>query len=222
MHLETLLYMLLQSNQTRSPGSAPDFELLAKQARSAAVPNQWIRVPASTLSEGMNDPENDEGPERYFGWDNEKPQRLVSVPAFEAQARPLSNEDYARFLDQTKRSALPASWICDSSNPSRSHEEIQGEGKEAYMNGISPPLTKAYLKDKFVRTLYGPVPLAYALDWPIYASYDELSECAAWMNGRIPNAEEARSIYNYVDINKNKDTDSILTKKISAVNGYFA
>ena len=218
MHLETLLYMLLQSDKTRPPGVVPDFEILAKQARKAAVPNEWIKVPASTISVGMDDPENDEGPDRYFGWDNEKPRRSVDVPAFEAQARPLTNKDYARFLDHTNQDKVPASWIFSDSNGYHSQEpSVNGNG--VYLNGNSPLLTDAYLNGRFVRTVYGPVPLKHALDWPIFASYDELARCAEWMNGRIPTVDEARSIYNYVDINKNKHTDSILTKKVSGVNG---
>ena len=222
MHLETLLYMLLQSDKTRPPpGMAPDFEAMAKEARKAVVPNEWVKVPASTITVGLDDPENDDGPDRYFGWDNEKPQRSVHVPAFEAQARPLTNEDYAHFLNETDRDALPASWTTEgrlySSSKTEGVPPVNGNG--VYLNGASPQLTDAYLNGKFVRTVYGPVPLKHALDWPIFASYDELSRCAAWMSGRIPTADEARSIYSYVDYNKNKSVDSILTKKVSAVNG---
>ena len=218
MHLETLLYMLLQSDQIRPPGMAPDFELLATQAQLAARPNEWIKVPASSYNEGMIDPEHDEGPDRYFGWDNEKPQRSVNVPAFKAQARPLTNEDYAQYLEQTGQDNMPASWSFIAGNSAISRKPAT-DGDAVYLNGASPRLTDAYLHDKSVRTVYGSVPLKYALHWPVFASYDELHRCAAWMNGRIPTAAEVRSIYNYVDRNKNKHTDSILSKKISAVNG---
>lgn len=68
--------------------------------------------------------------------------------------------------------------------------------------------------------MYGPVPLEYALDWPVSASYDELAGCASWMGGRIPTAEEARSIYHYV-FQQNKLTAlNTLAKKVPAVNGY--
>ena len=222
MHLETLLYMLLQSDRTLPPpGVAPNFVALGQQARKAAVSNQWINIPASTVNVGLEDPENDEGPDRYFGWDNEKPQRLVNVPAFEAQARPLTNEDYACYLYHTGQDAIPASWISERSSKSASVDQQKAlvNGHSSYQNGLSPPLTNAYLQGKSVRTVYGPIPLEHALDWPVFASYDELSRCAAWMNGRIPSVEEVRSIYNYVDRNKNKKADSINTKKISAVNG---
>ena len=222
MHLETLLYMLLQSDRTLPPpGVAPDFVALGKQAREAAIPNQWISIPATTLRSGLDDPENDDGPDRYFGWDNEKPQRQVDVPAFEAQARPLTNEDYARYLYCTGQDTLPASWVSERSSHSAptDQQEALVDGHGFYRNGLSPPLTNAYLAGKSVRTVYGPISLEHALDWPVFASYDELSKCAKWMNGRIPSLDEVRSLYYYVDRNKNKKTDSINTKKVSAVNG---
>ena len=213
--------MLLQTDKTiPPPGVAPDFVALGEQAREAAVPNQWIRIPASTIKVGLEDPENDDGPDRYFGWDNEKPQRLIDVPAFEAQARPLTNEDYARYLYHTGQDAVPASWVSERTGHfAPRHQEALVSEQSFYQNGLSPPLTDACLAGKSVRTVYGLISMEHALDWPVFASYDELSRCATWMNGRIPSVEEVRSIYNYVDLNKNKKTDSITTKKVSAVNG---
>ena len=56
-----------------------------------------------------------------------------------------------------------------------------------YMNGDTAFYD--FLNDKAVRTVYGPVPLKYALDWPVSASYDELVGCAAYMGGRIPSMD---------------------------------
>ena len=223
MHLETLLYMLLQSDKTLPPpGVVPDFESLGRQAEERAVPNEWIKIPSSKFSIGLDDLENDLGPDRFFGWDNEKPSREVEVPAFEAKARPITNEDYARYLDQTQQAKLPASWTSSSarsgvsSGDGGSHSH---NGTAVYMNGHSERLTNAYLSGKSVKTVYGPIPLEYALQWPVMASYDELSGCAKWMNGRMPTANEARSIYNHVDAIKKKELQSVLSRKISAVNG---
>ena len=224
MHLETLLYMLLQSDKTiPPPGVNPDFEALAKHADENAAPNEWIRVPASRFFVGLDDIENDLGPNRFYGWDNEKPRREVEVQAIEAKARPITNEDYARYLEQTYREKIPASWTSSSertgstfTNGSTS-ANINGYG--VYLNGHSERLTKAYLNGKSVKTVYGPVPLEYALQWPVMASYDELSGCAKWMNGRIPTVEEARNIYNHADVIKAKEGQSVLSRKISAVNG---
>lgn len=71
-----------------------------------------------------------------------------------------------------------------------------------------------------MRTVYGPVPLKFALHWPVFASYDELSGCATWMGGRIPTVEEARSIYDYVDRLKMEEAEQHLGKTVPAVNGY--
>ncbi len=76
-----------------------------------------------------------------------------------------------------------------------------------------------YLKDKAVRTVYGLIPLKYALDWPVAASYDELAGCAAWMGGRIPTMEEAKSIYTFAE--KQKEAASMhskLSNRVPAVN----
>ena len=58
-----------------------------------------------------------------------------------------------------------------------------------------------------------------ALDWPVSASYDELAGCAAYMGGRIPTMEEARSIYSFADGLK-KAMPQKLDKAIPAVNGW--
>ena len=224
MHLETLLYMLLQSDKTLPPpGVRPDFEALAIQARNNEVPNRWFEVPSSDISIGLDDPEDDSSPDRYFGWDNEKPIRSFRVPAFEAKARSISNAEYALYLEQTNNNKLPASWktltALDNTLPETISEFKEISGSKPYMNGASKPLTNAFLNSKAVRTVYGVVPLAYALDWPVMASYDELTGCAKWMNGRIPTMEEARSIYNYVDLIKMKDTGEVSAQTIPAVNG---
>ena len=81
-------------------------------------------------------------------------------------------------------------------------------------------LPGAYVDRIAVRTVYGLVPLKYALHWPIFASYDELAGCATWMSGRIPTVEEVRSIYQYVDVLKQEEAEQQLGKTVPAVNGY--
>lgn len=70
MHLETLLYMLLQSDKTLPPPIAtkPDFEAMARKARDARVENEWFDVPKQEITIGMNDPENETDNSRNFGW----------------------------------------------------------------------------------------------------------------------------------------------------------
>ncbi|KAL8630666.1 hypothetical protein Q9189_003589 [Teloschistes chrysophthalmus] len=225
MHLETLLYMLLQSDKTLPPpGAAPNFQALARTAQDNAVSNEWIGIPSTTLDVGLHDPEDDLRQPCYFGWDNEKPIHKTEVPAFQAKARPLTNEDYVRYLCATERHEIPASWVCthDRAKPSGPTGEILTKPIKPYLNGHSEPVEDSFVRDKCVRTVYGPVSLEHALAWPVYASYDELAGCAKWMNGRIPTADEVRSIYSYVDRMKTKEAEKVLTKKISAVNGHLS
>lgn len=70
MHLETLLYMLLQSDKTLPPpiAMAPNFEAMAQKARAARVENEWFDIPAQTITIGMDDPEDETNNSRFFGW----------------------------------------------------------------------------------------------------------------------------------------------------------
>lgn len=84
-------------------------------------------------------------------------------------------------------------------------------------NGVALP--ESFLDGKAVRTVYGLVPLKHALDWPVFASYDELAGCAAWMGGRIPTFEEVRSIYQHVEAVKKEQAEKQLSQTVPAVNG---
>jgi hypothetical protein len=123
---------------------------------------------------------------------------------------------------------LPASWV-EVKVDSESSIETNGvtDGTDGQTNGYSnghlngtAELPESFLTGKAVRTVYGPVPLKYALDWPIFASYDELTGCASYMGGRIPTFEEARSIYRYAEIMKGEKAERQLGKTVPAVNGY--
>lgn len=87
-------------------------------------------------------------------------------------------------------------------------------------NGHGSPNTplKAFIADKAVRTVYGLVPLKHALDWPVFASYDELAGCAVYMGGRIPTLEEARSLYGYAEQQKERLMNNKLSNLVPAVN----
>jgi len=126
---------------------------------------------------------------------------------------------YARYLEHTHNPKIPASW---SELKAHSNGYTNGNGNGS-VNGHSnnfAPLSNAYLEGKAVRTVFGLVPLKYALDWPVFASYDELAGCAKWMGGRIPTFEEVRSIYSHVDGLKQKEAERQLGKFVPAVNGY--
>ncbi|KAE8354165.1 Aldehyde/histidinol dehydrogenase [Aspergillus coremiiformis] len=191
MHLETFLYMLIQSDKMLPPPAAewPDFEKMYHEARKAQKPNEWFSIPEQTLPIGLDGADGNDVPPTAYGWDNEKPARLVTVPAFEAQGRPITNGEYAKFLQVTQSRRKPASWILTHSN-------------EDYViplaiNGSSVQATKDFMSNFAVRTVFGPVPLELAQDWPLMASYDEFARYAKWVGYRLPTFEEARSIYLY-------------------------
>lgn len=70
MHLETLLYMLLQSDRTLPPPHVvrPDFADMAVQARQARVENAWFDVPAQKIVVGTDDPEDGTDNSVFFAW----------------------------------------------------------------------------------------------------------------------------------------------------------
>jgi formylglycine-generating enzyme required for sulfatase activity len=210
-HLETLLYMVIQSDKTLPPEGVvkPDFEQMSVQARRETVPNKWFDIPEQTLTLGLDDPDTPDGPVRHFGWDVEKPKYTVKVPAFKAQARPITNGEYAKYLVATNKSEIPVSWVLQ--------ESPSANGVNGLVNGEAA--LHDFIHDKAVRTVYGAIPLKLAMDWPLSASYDELQGCAKYMGGRIPTIEEARSIYSYAGDQKKAAFSNALGKTIPAVNG---
>ena len=223
MHIETLLYMLTQSEKTLPPPDTakPDFEAMAREAEAKAIPNEWIGIPATTFRMGMDDPESASGPERFFGWDAEKPSRSVSVRAFSAKSRPITNREYAQYLHDRDVSGVPASWT-----ERTGQDSVQSNGTShlngGHTNGERTTRDDAgfssFTQDKSVKTVYGHVPLSQALEWPVIASYDELAGCAVWMGGRIPTVEEAESIYKYSEQMKSVEAHKAIGKSIPAVN----
>lgn len=193
MHLETFLYMLLQSEKALPPVGVecPDFVQIAQQAKHDAKPNQWFRIPKQTLEIGLDDSDETALPRHSFGWDNEKPQRTVMVHSFEAQARPITNGEYAKYLQASRLRTIPAAWILVNS------DENYPISKN--ITRASPSATDEYLNNFAVRTVFGAVPLSLTQDWPLVASYDEVANYAKWVECRIPTFEEVKSIYHYAD-----------------------
>jgi hypothetical protein len=75
---------------------------------------------------------------------------------------------------------MPASW-CEQSyfngtDANASKKDKITNGHQNGTNGSSPNVAEG----KYVRTVYGTVPLMFAMGWPVVASYDELAGCAQW------------------------------------------
>lgn len=192
--------MTLQSDRVMPPSMpVPDFEGLARKAASERTTNRWFKIPASRITHGFSDPENDEGPDRFFGWDNERPPYQVDVQAFEAQARPVCNGEYAIYLVQTGKD-VPITWI--SKTP---YVPTEKENTASTLN--------SFLERNSIKTVYGPVSLKLASDWPVMASYNELADYAKWAGCRIPTFNEARSIYSLTEKQKHEGNRSCTAKQ---------
>ena len=192
MHLETLLYMLIQSPKTRPPRyvPVPDWKEMATRGPMPIIDEgeRWQYFPGGEITVGLDDDEDDSVPStRFFGWDNENPRRQKSVKPFLASKRPITNGEYAVFLQHTKGEP-PPSWT--GSNPNWS-----------------------------IKTFFGPVPLNFATDWPVMASYDDLNAYARWKGGRLPTEGELRLLYDYLEMKDAAAERSAVT--IDAVNGHL-
>src|SRR3569833_2555311 len=82
-------------------------------------------------------------------------------------------------------------WSNGYTNGHSGHDHVNGD-TNGHEDGADM-LPKNFLDGKAVRTVYGLVPLKYALDWPIFASYDELAGGAAGGGGGGPAGGGARS-----------------------------
>ncbi|KAG7406486.1 Ergothioneine biosynthesis protein 1 [Fusarium oxysporum f. sp. rapae] len=49
-----------------------------------------------------------------------------------------------------------------------------------------------------IKTVWGPLPLSQALDWPVMASFDEVERYAQWVGARLATLHELRSIHEHV------------------------
>lgn len=165
MHLETLLYMLIQSPNVLPPKGVALPSWKDASNRSETLPlteSPTIQIPARTVTLGHNDKESNDhsnGLLSEFGWDNENPERLVDVPAFKIQIRPVTNGEYYTYLQKTSNKAIPASWLMK--------------------NG-----------QVFVRTVFGPCPLNIAINWPVQTSCNEAEGYAKFVGGRLPTEGE--------------------------------
>lgn len=164
MHLETLLYMLVQSPNIHPPRGVSVSSWTIQETLSSAPS---CTIDTGTVSIGHDDIErldkSDEALESGtgFGWDNESPQRQVSVDRFSIQSRPVTNGEYLLYLKENGlANRLPASWI--------------DQGDEKYL----------------VKTVFGPCPLEFAANWPVCVSGDEASAYAKSKGLRLPTEPE--------------------------------
>ncbi|KJA21238.1 hypothetical protein HYPSUDRAFT_203205 [Hypholoma sublateritium FD-334 SS-4] len=177
MHAETLLYMLLQragSGTIPPPGfRTPNWPSLAIAWNETAYPEtDTVTLGPATVVLGHDDNEDwdatpkDDIESHEFGWDNEHPRRAVHIREFRIEWRPVTNGEFYRYYNGVGRNQVRL--------PASWVEDDEG------------------IK---VRTLYGPVSMDVAQDWPVIAPYDILSTYATVKGGRLPTEAELSLFY---------------------------
>jgi iron(II)-dependent oxidoreductase len=167
MHVETLAYLM---HQLPLGMVAPALSVPAP--RAAPVPHHRVEIPAGRATLGLG---------AGFGWDNERGEHVVDVARFAIDAYPVTNGDFAAFVDAggyTDR----ALWS-DDDWAWRVADDLGAPRFWRRRDG-------AWL----LRHLTEDVPLP--LDAPVFVSHAEASAYARWKRARLPTeAEWHRAAY---------------------------
>ncbi|MGC4084551.1 MAG: SUMF1/EgtB/PvdO family nonheme iron enzyme [Vicinamibacterales bacterium] len=171
MHQETLLYMwhrLPASDKTAPDGYAPF-------VAGVAPSQEWIDVPGGCATLGIA---RDAIP---FGWDNEHPAHVETVPRFRIERHDVTN---ARFMDFVDAGGYrdPRWW--NAADWAWIQEERQ----------THPRFWEREADTWYWRGMFGRIPLPPS--WPVYVSLAEASAFARWSDARLPTeAEFQRAAY---------------------------
>jgi ergothioneine biosynthesis protein EgtB len=167
MHHETLTYMLLRLPHGLKRGAAGGDIALG----DGAAPLGSVSVPAGVAVLGAP-----REPGR-FGWDNEFPERRVSVAPFRIDALPVRNWEFLEFvLDcgyREERLWSPDAWAWRTT---------RGQEWPGFWSRRDDEWT--------CRALFRDVPLAHVADWPVFVTWAEAQAYARWRGGRLPTEPE--------------------------------
>ncbi|KAJ1725403.1 hypothetical protein LPJ53_000441 [Coemansia erecta] len=177
MHIETLLYMVLQMDPADINAPA---EVTFAPFRGTKAYERWMRFDGgNAISLGL--PGDNEvslqsemlPPGHVFGWDNESPQTSVAVEPFAIRTQPITNGEYLVFLSQQSTSAPD-----DISN---------------YDNLVPKSWIRLGASDDYgVRTVVGNPSIlsTEASLWPVFVSHKQATAYADWCGKRLPSEAE--------------------------------
>jgi ergothioneine biosynthesis protein EgtB len=168
MHHETLTYMLqeLDHGLKQAPPDWPE-----RPEPGAPTPVRSIEVPEGSVVLGA-------APGSLsFGWDNEFPCHRAEVPAFAIDRHPVTNAQFAEFVDAggytEGRLWRPADWGWRT--------RLGLRQPHAWRRGPDGTVARGLLED---------VPIADAAQWPVQVSWAEASAYAQWREARLPTEAE--------------------------------
>lgn len=175
MHQETLLYMWhrLPFDDKQRPA---DYRPCVHAPLPVA---EWRAVPPGRATLGVD------RDVLAFGWDNELPSCIASVPAFEIERHDVTNAAFLQFVEaagyRDPRWWRPEDWAW-----------IQSERIEHPL--FWQPSDRGWMW----RGMFELIALPMA--WPVYVSHAEARAYAAWRGGRLPTeAEFQRAAYGSPD-----------------------
>ncbi|CAG8490925.1 27888_t:CDS:2 [Dentiscutata erythropus] len=106
-------------------------------------------------------------------------ERTITVKSFKIQSRPITNNEYLEFMKATMNQNYPLSWI---------------------------PIDLSSSEYR-VRTVFGPVDMSVAMNWPVLLSLEQANHYAGWAKMRLPTEEELLCFYNTYSRNTNLDSN---------------
>ncbi|MGH9870682.1 MAG: SUMF1/EgtB/PvdO family nonheme iron enzyme [Candidatus Polarisedimenticolia bacterium] len=164
MHAETLVYLLrrMPLHRMQVPAGAPAPVLQAVRDVSGSV-----EIPAGEATLGL--PAPDRG---VFGWDNERAEHRVDVPAFVIDRSNVTCRDWLRFVQEGGYDDRSL-WT----RPAWSWKERIGL---THPQGWRPSGTGPWT----YRATFGEIPLP--LEWPVLVSHAEASAYARWRGALLP------------------------------------
>ncbi|KAI9505041.1 hypothetical protein BX070DRAFT_189111 [Coemansia spiralis] len=198
MHIETLLYMVLQMPpSTINPPISIHFALQNAQRPK----EQWIkyaggrRIPFGLSDDNEHLLQSQKLPPRHvFGWDNESPQTKIDMKPFIIRTQPVTNGEYMDFLHAIVASSskmptveigelIPLSWVKLDSDPASVIESASHTGN----------YTTELLEYEYgVRTVVGTPSISSteASLWPVFVSQKQAHAYAHWRGKRLPSEQE--------------------------------
>lgn len=172
MHLETLLYMIVQSPNFKNPTvSLPlwythNDQYIGQTNLSHLDRANLISFYGGNVEIGLDETVHDQS-KLIFGWDNEHPKRVVFVLPFELQSRPVTNGEYWLFWKDSNYDKVyfPAAW------------HFVGDDDEN--NGLPK-----------VKTSFGLCEFHLAVNWPVQVSCQQAEAYASNKDMRLPTEPE--------------------------------